>query len=59
MDDLIGSQNGFGTAIGQGDSQDAIAVIIINHKDVVVARDGLYREFAGEVHVGLPGGFQY
>jgi len=45
-------------AIGQGDGQNAIAVIIINHKDVVVAREGLYQEFASEIHVGLPGGFQ-
>jgi len=56
---LIGSQDGFSAAIGQGDSQDAVAVIIVDNEDVIVSGKGLDNEFAGEVHVGLTGGFHH
>jgi len=46
-------------AAGQGDSQDAIAVIIIDNDDVIVAGKGLDNEFASEVHVGLTSGFHH
>jgi len=56
---LIGGQDGLSTAVGQGDSQDAVAVVIIDNEDVIVAGKGLDNEFAGEVHVGLTGGFHH
>jgi len=46
-------------AVGQRGSQDAIAVIIVDNEDVIVAREGLDNKFASEVHVGLTGGFHH
>jgi len=59
MGNLICSQNGFGASVGKGDGQDTVAVVIINDEDVIVTGEGLNWEFAGEIHVGLPGGFQH
>jgi len=56
---LVGGQNGFSVAVGQRDSQDAIAVVIINNEGVIVAREGLDNKFASEVHVGLTSGFHH
>jgi len=46
-------------AVGQRGSQDAVAVVIIDNEDVIVAGKGLDIEFASEVHVGLTGGFHH
>jgi len=53
MEKLIGAQNGFCTAIFEGSDQDAIAVIVIDNKDVTVALAGGDREPTGKIHVGL------
>jgi len=40
MCSLIGGQNGLRVMVGEWDSKDTIAVIIVNNEDVVVARAG-------------------
>jgi len=43
----------------EGDSQNAIAVVVIDNEDVVVAVTGRCHKFACEVHVGLTGGLHH
>jgi len=56
---LIGLQNGFRVAVGEQDSKDTIAVIVIDNEDVIVARAGWGHKFTSEVHVGLTSGFHH
>jgi len=56
---LVGLQDGFRAMGFEGDSQDAIAVIIVNDEDIVVSSTGWCHKLAGEVHVGLAGGFHH
>jgi len=54
---LICLQDGFRVLVGfEGGSQNAIAVVIIDNEDVVVASAGRCHKFSGEVHVSLSGG---
>ncbi len=53
---LIGLQDGFRALGFDGDSQNAIAVVVVDNKDVVVASAGGCHKFSSEVHVGLSGG---
>jgi len=46
-------------AVGEWDSKDTIAVIVVDNEDVIVARAGWGHKFAGEVHVGLTSGFHH
>jgi len=43
--------------VGEWDSKDTIAVVVIDDEDVVVACTGWSDESAGEIHVGLSSGF--
>jgi len=43
---LIGLQNGFGAVGFKWDSQDAIAVVIIDNEDAIVASGGSCHKFA-------------
>jgi len=55
MEKLICTQDGFRTAIFEGSDQDAIAVIVIDNKDVTVALAGGDGEPPGKIHVRLAG----
>jgi len=45
--------------IGEWDSKDTIAVIVVYNEDVVVACTGWHDELASEIHVCLSGGFHH
>jgi len=46
MHGLIDSKDGVRTVVGEWDSKDFVAVIIINDEDVVVSRAGWGHKFA-------------
>jgi len=57
MGSLVSGQDRLCTSVGQWDSKDAIAVIIVDAEDVVVASTGWSDEAASEIHVCLSSGF--
>jgi len=56
---LKSSKNGICTSIFERDSDDAIAVIVIHNKDVIVAGTRGCNEFASEIHVSLSCGLHH
>ncbi len=56
---LKSGKNGIGTSVFERNSDDAIAVIVIHNKDVIVAGTRGCNEFAGEIHVSLSCGLHH
>ena len=52
---LVGLEDRFRASVGEWDSEDTVAVIIVNDEDVIVTSNGRSDKFAGKIHVGLPG----
>jgi len=56
---LKSSKNGVGASVFERNSDDAIAVIVIHNKDVIVAGTRGCNKFAGEIHVSLSCGLHH
>jgi len=56
---LKSGKNGIGMSVFERNSDDAIAVIVIHNKDVIVAGTRGCNKFAGEIHVSLSCGLHH
>ncbi len=56
---LKSGKNGIGVSVFERNSDDAIAVIVIHNKDVIVARTRGCNEFVSEIHVSLSCGLHH